>query len=297
MLIARLIADSATLKPRLDAAVRALACEGMDIELPPALGRGAEVGELIELALPDGPPERLRSVLDAHCQPCDALFTTRALGTPALFVSDMDSTIIAQECIDELADYAGQRERCAVITERAMRGEIDFEAALRERVALLAGIEEAAVDACIRERIRPSPGARQLVATLKAKGCRAVLVTGGFHHFADAVAEQLGFDRVVGNRLAASAGKLNGELAGAVVDAEAKARVLREEQARLGEGALSLVTGDGANDIPMLRAADIGLAWRAKSAAREAADGWIERGDLTAALTLLGIAESEWAAG
>jgi phosphoserine phosphatase len=209
----------------------------------------------------------------------------------------MDSTMIGQECIDELADYAGLKPQIAEITERAMQGELDFEAALRERVALLAGLEERAIHACLADRIRPTPGAKTLVATLAAMGTRTVLVTGGFHHFADPVADSLGFHRVVGNRLAVEAGKLTGGLVGPITDSAVKASVLREELAGLGAGAHSLATGDGANDIPMIEAATYGFAYRAKPKARAAANGRVDRDDLTAVLTLLGIPQSEWREG
>ncbi len=186
-----------------------------------------------------------------------------------------------QECIDELADFAGIKDKVADITERAMRGELEFESALRERVSLLHGLGERAIDNCLVERIRPVAGARTLVQTLKARGCRCVLVTGGFHHFADRVAEQLGFDRVVGNRLAVANGQLTGELAGPVSDASTKLATLKEERDMLGEGARVLAAGDGANDIPMLQAADYGIAYRAKPAARDAASGRIVSEDLT----------------
>lgn len=225
---------------------------------------------------------------------CDAIVARGEICVPALFVSDMDSTMIGQECIDELADFAGLKDRIAAITERAMQGELDFESALRERVALLAGLEEGAINRCLEERIRPTEGARTLVATLKAHGCRTALVTGGFHHFADVVGEMLGFERVVGNRLEVSGGALTGGLVGAISGSATKEAVLREELALLGEGAVSMGAGDGANDIPMLQASDYGIAYRAKPKARDAANGWIERGDLTALLRLLGIAESDW---
>ena len=214
-----------------------------------------------------------------------------------LYLTDMDSTVIEQECIDELADFAGLKEHVAKITERAMNGEIAFEPALRERVALLTGLEEAVIETCLTERIAPMPGARTLVATLKHHGCKTVLVTGGFHHFADPVAEDIGFERVVGNRLAVADGRLAGELAGVITDSAVKAQVLRDEMARLGENAASLATGDGANDIPMLQAATYGVAYRAKPKAREAANGWIDRGDLTNLLKLLEIPEHDWVAG
>jgi phosphoserine phosphatase len=249
---------------------------------------------VLEVALPDGDGVTLRRVLDRHFGPCDLLVARYAITVPRLLVSDMDSTIIGQECIDELADYAGLKPQVAAITERAMQGELDFPSALRERVRLLEGLEEAAISSCLGERIRPEPGGATLVATLRARGCRSVLVTGGFHHFADPVAAEIGFDRVVGNCLGVADGRLTGELAGPISDAATKAATLREEAARLGAGARVLAMGDGANDIPMLEAADYGIAYRAKPKARAAADGWIERGDLTALLSLLGIPRSEW---
>ena len=138
------------------------------------------------------------------------------------------------------------------------------------------------------------PGAKTLVGNLAALGTRTVLVTGGFHHFADPVAKMLGFDRVVGNRLAVDHGKLTGGLIGPITDSAVKAAVLREELAALGEGAHSLATGDGANDIPMIEAATYGFAYCAKPKARAAANGRIDAGDLTAVLRLLGVPRSEW---
>ncbi len=250
--------------------------------------------EVLELSLPHGESSLLRRVIDEHFAPSDAIIATDEFRIPSLFVSDMDSTMIGQECIDELADFAGLKPQIAEITERAMRGELEFASALRERVALLAGLEEAVIQTCLTERIVPMPGARTLVATLKHHGCRTVLVTGGFHHFADPVAADIGFERVVGNRLAVSEGRLAGELVGGITDASVKAQVLADELARLGENAVSLATGDGANDIPMLQAATYGIAYHAKPKAREAASGWIDRGDLTSLLKLLEIPEHDW---
>lgn len=211
-----------------------------------------------------------------------------------MLLADMDSTMIGQECIDELADFAGLKDQIAAITERAMQGELDFAEALAERVRLLGGLGEEAIQQCLDQRIRDMPGAARLVATLKAHGCETVLVTGGFHQFADPVAERLGFERVVGNRLAVSHGKLTGGLVGDIVDSAVKERVLRECVAG-ADGAHSLATGDGANDIPMLVAASYGVAYHAKPKARAAANGAIDQGDLTSVLRLLGIAEADWA--
>ena len=281
------------LETRLDAASAALGARGMRIAAAAMLDH---CGEVLQISLPDGDPAMVRKVLGAQFDPCDLLVAQDVIEVPRLFVSDMDSTMIGQECIDELADYAGIKPQIAAITERAMQGELDFRNALRERVELLKGLEESAIERCLAARIVPVAGAATLVATLKAHGCRTVLVTGGFHHFADPVAERIGFERVVGNRLAVAGGKLSGALAGAISDASTKEATLRQEAAKLGDGARTLAMGDGANDIPMLQAADYGIAYRAKPKARDVADGWIERGDLTAVLDLLGIPRSEWVA-
>ena len=291
MLIARLIADPATLDASLDAATRGLEAEGLSLAEAVMLDH---CGEVLQLMLPQGDPAVLRRIIDQAFGATDAIVTTADFRIPDVFVSDMDSTMIVQECIDELADFAGLKDRVAAITERAMLGELDFEAALRERVALLEGLDEADIATCLAERISPMAGARTLVATLKHRGCRTVLVTGGFHHFADPVAADIGFERVVGNRLAVSNGSLAGGLVGGITDSAVKAEVLREEMARLGDNAVSLATGDGANDIPMLAAATYGVAYRAKPKARAAANGWIDRGDLTSLLKLLEIPQHDW---
>lgn len=254
-----------------------------------ALGETQIGADSAVLTLSHADTARLKDVMDHMFFDCDWLVGEGEFAAPHLVVSDMDSTMIGQECIDELADYAGIKDQIAAITERAMQGEIDFEAALRERVALLAGLEESAITRCLEERIRPNPGACELIQGLKAKGARTVLVTGGFHHFADKVAEQIGFDRVVGNRLAVKDGKLTGELDGPVSDASTKARVLAEEAAVIGKGAVSLALGDGANDIPMIEAATYGIAYMAKPKAKAAADGRIESGNLANVLSLLGV--------
>ncbi len=287
MLIARLIADTADRETRLDALVDALKGEGA------ALASAAMLAgeEVLEMRFAEGDPGTVLAAIDRFFAPADMLVSRDTIAVPQVFVSDMDSTMIGQECIDELADYAGIKPQIAAITERAMLGELDFVAALRERVALLEGLEEGAISDCLEERITPTPGARTLVATLAAMGTRTVLVTGGFHHFADPVGEMLGFDRVVGNRLEVTGGRLTGGLLGDITDSGVKAAVLREEA---GEGHVSLATGDGANDIPMIEAATYGFAYRAKPKARAAANGRVDRGDLTAVLSLLGIPRKDW---
>jgi len=289
--IARVLADVQGLKASCEAVAQSPALAGAIRMACANAGRGGI--DFIGTA----PPSALRAAIETHIAPCDALIADDEIRIPHLFVSDMDSTMIGQECIDELADFAGLKPQIAAITEAAMRGELDFRAALAERVALLAGLGEGAIAQCLAERIRPMPGARTLVQTLKAHGCRTVLVTGGFHQFADPVAAMLGFEHVVANRLDVKAGQLTGKLTGPICDSNTKLETLIAETAALGEGVVSLATGDGANDIPMIRAASHGIAYHAKPKARDAASGWIDRGDLTSVLRLFGIAEDKWIQG
>ena len=291
MLIARLIAEPNGLSARIDAALAALLAGGT----PATVRQLTELGEgVVQFTLESGDIAALRAALDAHIAPADVLIADHVPAIPRVFVSDMDSTMISAECIDELADYAGIKPQIAEITERAMQGELDFAQALVERVALLKDLPESAIAQCLAERIAPMPGARVLVETLKAKGCRTVLVTGGFHQFADPVAELLGFEHVVANRLDVVAGKLTGGLVGPICDSATKKATLLAEWEVAGAGAVSLATGDGANDIPMIEAASYGVAFSAKPKARAAANGWVDRGDLSAVLLLLGIPRREW---
>lgn len=294
MVIARLIAEMPDWKTRVDGLMAQLGTGAVHTN---PVARRTQSAHLIEFQCESASNNDVNTAIDATFGSVDRIVCKGAAqiehllagAQPNLVVSDMDSTMIGQECIDELADYAGIKEQIAAITERAMLGEIDFEAALRERVALLAGLEESAINRCLQDRIRPNPGARELIGALKAKGARTVLVTGGFHHFADRVAEQIGFDRVVGNRLGVKDARLTGALDGPVSDASTKARVLREEMALLGDGAISLALGDGANDIPMIEAATFGIVYMAKPKAKAAANGRIESGDLANVLPLLGL--------
>lgn len=291
MLIARLIAEPDHLTARIDAARTEMQERGVRLASAAMLDF---CGQTMQLASPDEDAAALRKALDDHFAPTDGLVSDHEPILPGVFISDMDSTMIGQECIDELGDFAGLKDRIAEITERAMQGELDFEQALRERVGLLKGLSVSAIDECLATRIKPMPGAETLVATLRKFGCRTVLVTGGFHHFADPVAGRLGFEHVVGNRLEVADGKLTGGLVGPIVDSSVKKATLLAEIAAAGEGVTSLATGDGANDIPMLEAATYGIAYHAKPKARAASNGWIDRGDLTSVLRLLGIDEQEW---
>jgi phosphoserine phosphatase len=214
-----------------------------------------------------------------------------------LLVADMDSTMITVECIDELADYAGIKDRVAEVTERAMRGELAFEGALRERVALLKDMDEAMLDLCHAERVRIMSGARALVRTMRREGGHAVLVSGGFTRFADRVADEIGFDRAIANTLDIGGGKLLGTVSEPIVGAQTKRRTLIDTAAALGISLdASLAVGDGANDIPMLEEAGLGIAYHAKPKTAAAADARIEHNDLTALLYAQGYSRREWEA-
>ncbi len=213
---------------------------------------------------------------------------------PRLLVADMDSTMVACECLDELADYAGLKAEVAAITERAMRGELNFAASLTERVALLTGLPTADIALCLSARVRPNPGARTLIATVRAHGIRTVLVTGGFTAFAKPVGAMLGFDRVVANRFEVDGDRLTGRVIPPIVDAATKRAVLLAEAEPLGGVAAAVAVGDGANDIPMLQAAGLGIAYHAKPKANAAAAARIAHGDLTTLLYALAIPRADW---
>ena len=212
-----------------------------------------------------------------------------------LLVADMDSTIIGQECIDELADFAGLKSEIAAITERAMQGELDFEAALRERVGLLAGLHEDTIAQCLAERVRPNPGAETLVRTMRSLGASCLLVSGGFLSFAEPVGSNVGFDRVHANRLGIADALLTGEIHSPVVDAQAKRVALiaaREELGLRPDDVLAV--GDGANDRLMIQEAGLGVAYRAKPALAEVADACLNHHGLDALLWAQGIPRREW---
>ena len=212
-----------------------------------------------------------------------------------LLVADMDSTIIGEDCIDELADYAGLKEKVARITERAMQGELDFKGALRERVRLLAGLDQRALSRCLNERVEVTAGAETLVQTMRAGGANCLLISGGFLSFAEPIAGVVGFNRVKANRLVFTGGKLSGEVGDPIVDAMAKHDALIEVRDELGLGREDVMAiGDGANDRLMIKEAGLGIAFRAKPALIEVADAELRHHGLDALLWVQGVRRRDW---
>jgi phosphoserine phosphatase len=213
-----------------------------------------------------------------------------------LLLADMDSTLIEQECVNELAAEIGLRDQVAAITERAMRGDIAFEPALRERVALFKGLPLDVVSRVLATRITLSPGAAVLVATMRASGAHTMIVSGGFTLFTGDIAERLGFDEHQANRLLHDGGAFTGILAEPVLGGAAKEETLDALTRRLGlERAETLAIGDGANDVGMILRAGLGVAYRAKPALHAVADATIDHADLTGALFLQGYRRDEFA--
>jgi phosphoserine phosphatase len=232
-------------------------------------------------------------------EPVDVVIQPHDKRRKKLFVADMDSTMIGQECIDELADYAGFKDRVAAITERAMRGEIEFEPALRERVALLKGLPAAVIGTVIAERIRVTPGGRALVATMRANGAYTCIVSGGFTAFTSVIGAMIGFDENHANTLLVDVnGKLAGTVAEPILGRDAKLHTLNALRERFGLGKDdTLAVGDGANDIPMVEAAGLGVAYHGKPAIKQAAAARIDHGDLTALLYAQGYRREEFGSG
>jgi phosphoserine phosphatase len=253
-----------------------------------ALDFGEEQALLKDLA------EDLRDIIGG--EPVDVVIQQQESRRKKLFVADMDSTMIGQECIDELADYAGQKSLVAAITDRAMRGEIAFAPALRERVALLKGLPATTIDEVIEKRIRLTPGGLTLVATMRANGAHTCMVSGGFTAFTSRIAAMIGFDEQHANTLLIDAGgQLTGEVAEPVVGREAKLDTLMALRKRFGFAQEdTLAVGDGANDIPMVEAAGLGVAFHGKPAIREAAAACIDHCDLTALLYAQGYRREEF---
>jgi phosphoserine phosphatase len=240
---------------------------------------------------------RVRAALGGA--PVDVVVQQAAGRRKRLFLADMDSTMIGQECIDELAAFIGQKARVAAITERAMRGEIEFAAALRERVAMLAGLPAAVVDEVIAKRITLTSGGRTLVQTMRRDGAHTCLVSGGFTVFTTRIAALIGFDENRGNRLdIGEDGRFLGTVAEPVLGRDAKLETLKELRSRLRLARdETLVVGDGANDLSMIGDAGLGVAFRAKPLVAEAATARIDHGDLTALLYAQGYRREEFVEG
>jgi len=253
--------------------------------------------EAAEFALPQLPGNRWQVWEEMQKLGIDLVVQPAKGRRKKMLIADMDSTMIQQECIDELAVVAGIGPRVAEITARAMNGELDFEGALRERVGLLKGLEAGVIDQVLDERITLMPGGRALVATMKAAGGYTVLVSGGFTNFASRVAEELGFDEHRANTLLIEDGKLTGEVAEPILGREAKVAALKEVSARLGLGHEAVMAvGDGANDLGMLGLAGAGVALHAKPVVAAECDIRINHGDLTALLYIQGYAREDFAA-
>lgn len=248
-------------------------------------------GDALDLRVRGG--DGLRGALEAAFDAVDVIVQpAAALRRRLLLVADMDSTMIQCECIDELADYAGLKPQVAAITEAAMRGEMDFGEALRARVALLAGMDVATLDACRRERVRLTSGAVALVRTMAEWGAHTLLISGGFTAFTGPVAAAIGFAESRANVLLQADGRLTGEVALPIVDAAVKRAALLAA-AVPAENALAV--GDGANDIPMIEAAGLGVAYHAKPKAAAAADAAVRFGDLTVLLRAQGVRRADFA--
>lgn len=236
---------------------------------------------------------RVREAL--HGLPVDVSLLRQANRRKKLLLADMDSTIIQQECIDEVADFAGLKDKVAGITERAMRGELQFEPALRERVGLLKGLSESVLTQVFEERIKLMPGARTLVMTMRAHGAYCALVSGGFTFFTSRVAELTGFQSNQANVLEVGSGELTGTVREPILGRDAKLAALRSLRQEHGlENSDTLAVGDGANDLAMIGEAGLGVAYRAKPVVAEQAHARINHGDLTALLYLQGYAREDF---
>ena len=284
--------DALRLPALIEAAGLELDRMGLKVSAPDLLGPVA-ADLVVETDLRALVRERLEIVLagrsaDVCVQPAEGR-------RKRLLVADMDSTIIGCECIDELADFAGVKDRVAEITERAMRGELAFEGALRERVAMLKGLGLDKLQACFDDRVKLNPGAETLVKTMAAHGARCVLVSGGFTFFTGRVMAAAGFHANRANLLLEDGSVLTGEVGEPILGREAKLAALREEAAALGvTPAEALAVGDGANDLAMIEAAGLGVAYRAKPVVAEKAHAKVDHADLTALLYFQGYRAEEF---
>lgn len=292
--VATLVSDP--LHPALTPAVLARAADALP-HPGAALWLAAGIAADIPFARPDTTladlSQRLRSAADA---PVDVFVQPAAARRKRLFLADMDSTMIGQECIDELADYVGLKDKVSAITERAMRGELAFEPALRERVGLLAGLPENVVGEIIASRITLTQGGRELVRSMRAAGAYTALVSGGFTVFTGPIGAMIGFHEDRSNLLEIADGRLAGKVREPILGKEAKLAALIELRERFGlRKEETMAVGDGANDLAMLGEAGLGVAFRAKPAVAAAAHARIDHGDLTALLYAQGYRREEFA--
>ena len=249
-----------------------------------------------EFDLPATPPDAAEAHQSLRAEGFDLAIQPAEGRERKLLIADMDSTMIGQECIDELAAQAGIGAHVAAITARAMNGELDFEGALSERVALLEGLAESVIADVLAQRITDAPGARRLVATMRARGAFTLLVSGGFTAFSGPIAARLGFDAHRANRLLARDGRLTGDVARPILGREAKVAALREVTGECGLApADAIAVGDGANDLGMLALAGTGVALHAKPAVADQADIRLDHADLTGLLYLQGIPAADFA--
>ena len=292
MFIATLIAERLEARDLSTAADR-LAAAGC----APGAWRWLDEGRAADLEFAHS-PDLARGALEGGFAGADVIVQPAEGREKKLLVADMDSTMITVECIDELADYAGIKAQIAAVTERAMRGELDFAEALDARVALLEGLAESAIDRCLAERVKLMPGAEALVKTMRARGALTILVSGGFTRFAEPVGARIGFDRVIANRLLIENAALTGKVGKPIVDSSTKETTLLSAMADRGLTAeQTLAVGDGANDLAMIRRAGLGVAYHAKPIVAAAAGARVDHGDLTALLYAQGIARADWHGG
>lgn len=285
---------------RTDSGIISEVCDRLaEARCTPAEVKWIEPGKAVDVRF-DGPVQDARTALTPLEAEFDIVIQASENRRKMLLVSDMDSTMITVECIDELADYAGIKPEIAAITERAMAGELDFAAALKARVALLRGLPETVVATCLEERVRPMPGAETLVRTMAAWGAHTVLVSGGFTSFTGPVAKLIGLAEVHANILEIADGILTGALVGDIVDASTKRAVLLAAAEKNGIGPDHiLAVGDGANDLPMIAAAvegdGLGVGYHPRPQLAAAANFSVRHNDLTALLYAQGVPQIEWA--
>jgi len=252
--------------------------------------------EAAEFVITERPDNLWQVWADVQAMGVDLVVQLSAGRRKAMLLADMDSTLIQQECVDELAAEAGVGEHVAAITARAMNGEIEFEVALRERVGLLKGLDSSVITKVLAERITYMPGGKVLVATMRTNGAYAALVSGGFTSFTGAVAAHLGFDEHRANTLLEADGVLTGDVGEPILGRKAKVTALNEITTRLGLTAADvLAVGDGANDLGMLGLAGAGVALHAKPSVAAQCDARINHGDLTALLYLQGYSRDDFA--